>query len=579
MKRTFSALMVGVGCCWGLLACDPGGTGEQQNPELLTLQLNRLDTGDLEFCEPQDDGTEVCQTLPYDGDCVIIEIDVDPATGTTCERCILADGTVRDNGCQDTHIGCVLVTLPEPDCVVCAYVNGAIVFSTCVADDEPQCYTDRDCLSDDGRAGFCVEGQCVYSDGCLSDADCPAGFVCELPPYMDPGGGASSPLPYTGTCVPRDITCWSDVDCPQGFYCESWCYGAEPVDCAGDPNTDCLVAPPECEGVCRPIYNNPCADVLCPVGQHCEVQQVECFTWPCEPIAVCVPDPERCESDLDCGPGMFCRFDACPMMPCTPDYCPPCYGVCMPVEPFYCYSDEECPAGQICSWVISNETDPPVPGGQSDPAPGLWAPGVCVPAPELCARDADCQVNGELGYCVDGVCQYQFDCDQSHAFCDMIPPLCGPGLVNSVINGCYGPCVDPATCRPADLECRVDEDCPEGQACLMYCWASCPPDGSPCTSDCTGVCVPSAPQCVSDLDCVDAAGSAGACVNGVCVMSPTDCFVGGCSGEICADEPLASICIWEPEFACYQDARCERQSDGRCGWTMSDELRACLDGV
>ena len=58
-----------------------------------------------------------------------------------------------------------------------------------------------------------------------------------------------------------------------------------------------------------------------------------------------------------------------------------------------------------------------------------------------------------------------------------------------------------------------------------------------------------------------------------------DCFVGGCSSQICSDrEGVISTCEWRPEYACYQDAdaTCERQPSGQCGWTPTAELNACL---
>jgi hypothetical protein len=58
------------------------------------------------------------------------------------------------------------------------------------------------------------------------------------------------------------------------------------------------------------------------------------------------------------------------------------------------------------------------------------------------------------------------------------------------------------------------------------------------------------------------------------------CVIGGCSGQICAAEPLFSSCEWRPEYACFGQAICEPQRDtGRCGWTMTDALRACLEAV
>ncbi|MBT9167415.1 MAG: hypothetical protein DDT19_00753 [Syntrophomonadaceae bacterium] len=55
------------------------------------------------------------------------------------------------------------------------------------------------------------------------------------------------------------------------------------------------------------------------------------------------------------------------------------------------------------------------------------------------------------------------------------------------------------------------------------------------------------------------------------------CVVSGCNREICAEEERFSICIYLPEHACYQNARCERQEDRACGWTMTEELRSCLN--
>lgn len=55
------------------------------------------------------------------------------------------------------------------------------------------------------------------------------------------------------------------------------------------------------------------------------------------------------------------------------------------------------------------------------------------------------------------------------------------------------------------------------------------------------------------------------------------CHIGGCSGELCSDrDDLVSACMWKPEYACYQTATCEPQEDGRCGWTQTQQLTACL---
>ncbi|MGH9956353.1 MAG: DUF6748 domain-containing protein [Pyrinomonadaceae bacterium] len=56
------------------------------------------------------------------------------------------------------------------------------------------------------------------------------------------------------------------------------------------------------------------------------------------------------------------------------------------------------------------------------------------------------------------------------------------------------------------------------------------------------------------------------------------CFKTGCSKQVCADEEVITTCEWREEYACYQKARCERQSDGSCGFTKTPELTACLRG-
>ena len=56
------------------------------------------------------------------------------------------------------------------------------------------------------------------------------------------------------------------------------------------------------------------------------------------------------------------------------------------------------------------------------------------------------------------------------------------------------------------------------------------------------------------------------------------CFIGGCSSEICSGQAGAvSSCIYKAEYACYKTAKCERQSDGACGWTATTALKTCIN--
>ena len=57
-----------------------------------------------------------------------------------------------------------------------------------------------------------------------------------------------------------------------------------------------------------------------------------------------------------------------------------------------------------------------------------------------------------------------------------------------------------------------------------------------------------------------------------------DCIKTGCSGTICAEpgNDMMSTCEFKNEYACYRTAACERQADGKCGWTQTDALKACI---
>jgi hypothetical protein len=59
-------------------------------------------------------------------------------------------------------------------------------------------------------------------------------------------------------------------------------------------------------------------------------------------------------------------------------------------------------------------------------------------------------------------------------------------------------------------------------------------------------------------------------------MAMKTCIRTGCSSQVCSDKNVITTCEWRPEYACYQKAVCERQSNGTCGFTPSAELNACL---
>jgi hypothetical protein len=86
------------------------------------------------------------------------------------------------------------------------------------------------------------------------------------------------------------------------------------------------------------------------------------------------------------------------------------------------------------------------------------------------------------------------------------------------------------------------------------------------------------PRALGLLAVCSLAGLAGCILDGRSeARTDTACFVGGCAAEVCSDrDDVVTPCIWHDAFVCYRAARCERQSDGACGWTQTSELAACL---
>lgn len=60
-------------------------------------------------------------------------------------------------------------------------------------------------------------------------------------------------------------------------------------------------------------------------------------------------------------------------------------------------------------------------------------------------------------------------------------------------------------------------------------------------------------------------------------VDKNNCKVTGCSGQVCSDKDVMTTCEYLAEYGCYRNAKCERQTDGKCGWTETEELTKCLD--
>lgn len=57
-----------------------------------------------------------------------------------------------------------------------------------------------------------------------------------------------------------------------------------------------------------------------------------------------------------------------------------------------------------------------------------------------------------------------------------------------------------------------------------------------------------------------------------------ECVRTGCNSEFCVEKgrEIKSPCVWKEKYTCYQNAQCELQKNGKCGFTPTEELINCL---
>lgn len=161
---------------------------------------------------------------------------------------------------------------------------------------------------------------------------------------------------------------------------------------------------------------------------------------------------------------------------------------------------------------------------------------------------------------------------------------CGPdGSVACTEIGCSG-----AGCLHNGTRYSIGDSVPSSDGCntcsctepgVVACTTkACPPPAG-CeyagARHAPGASFPSTDGC-NTCTCLEGGGVA--CTKKACPSPPAACRRTGCSGQICADQDVASDCAFRPEYACYQKAICERQPDGSCGFTPSAELMRCLAG-
>lgn len=304
-------------CIGGAVACtfSPESPSSDQTH---TLRLSQTPNGDLEYCDPQ---TGDCVDVSNPNSCAVVEIEIDTATGATCERCLDDAGQVTYESCGEASVACTVVTAPEPDCVVCAHIDGPVIFSSCTPSTPDH---------------------------------------CEFFPVSTPGGVEQCEVCYdTSGNITRNEC---GVDCSAVLCAEVQCEaGYRSVTPSG-----------QCCPICVPVEN--CEELVCPntsipdcpPGTNLQRSQDDCCGYECV--------PDDCSeimcplAVLYCPPGTHESYEE-----------PYCCGTCVPDEPTECYSEQDCAAGRHCSVTDGDCFSPGCDGSDAScSSPGVCA-GICVP--------------------------------------------------------------------------------------------------------------------------------------------------------------------------------------------------------
>jgi len=566
-------------CTVGLVAC-----AQDEGPDSGSTQELRLEardgTTDVEYCKDTDnDGVDdQCQTFPNPrpNECSVIVITIDNQSGKICETCEDANGNVLDDSCQpDSIIACTVITFAEPDCVVCAHVDGPVIYSSCIVEEPERCEdviiygangSDHDGSNDgstppaDDFAGGEWHCKICYQGGDVVYEECEP--VCDdriVPQIQCAPGFVARRLPGDcwDTCVPQDPNCDqrycpmlnSVPDCPPGHDLVR-----DPSDCCG---YHC--EPRNCDAVLCPEIA-----IDCPQGYRLDTSFPNC-------CGQCVPiDPEFCYSDFDCSDKERCTAgDECLQPPCDDpngacptDFAYPdvCVGRCVP-------RDHQCPDPTTTGNTDPNSQDGSATDPGQTPPPdiceGWWErpqdPNGC-PLPPVC-------VCPDGSITKDGTCQ-----DLCYLYDAQGAPDSGGGGSQPPIADC------------AIQECGPDEElvydypyccgfCVPKNPCDTVLCAACEPGEREVwtAGECCPKCEPAPDFCYGNTDCAG---------DEFCSVHIGDCKV----PEECNDPDsgfaCTAVCGGEclPRIDCRDDSDCyfgERCNNGACepnrGCTISDE--------
>ncbi len=316
------------------------------------------------------DGSCVCPPGQAPGaanDCLLEQGD---PCGTGAAQCgaglTCVDGVCCDAGCNGACESCNI----NGSVGTCSF--NARDTAGCAAGE--QCVARGDCRADLGQscavAGDCLSGNCEPLLGVSGSSICCA-------------SGCEGQSAFCSTAGDRCVQCQSNADCTNGCnLAQGTCNPLRPL------GQTCSVASQCGSGVCLPDADDGQLNRCCP---RCAAGQL------CAADGACHDPPQgaggSCQSDAQCGGGLFCRDNVC----CTSQ----CNGAC-----------QACGGNGVCNSVPATDAAcPPANCGQSTECRIVTAPAAA--ACSALGQCAQCQTrNATTGTdCgADGDCNNQGEC-------------------------------------------------------------------------------------------------------------------------------------------------------------------------
>lgn len=189
-------------------------------------------------------------------------------------------------------------------------------------------------------ATFFLSSGAFAAGNCKNDAECGAGFYCDIssPPSIGCGSkdgnsaDCEQPAPQetSGYCREQAINCTTDAQCPAYLTCKNvsmgdtacsspTCPQGQEDGCISEPSCETPKENPDAQKICAPKIIECSSNSVCPEGFACNISIGSgCSTIGCNPDdPSCKPDkPSDCEPDIKkyCGPKEIeCKTDAdCP---------------------------------------------------------------------------------------------------------------------------------------------------------------------------------------------------------------------------------------------------------------------------